>query len=393
MINITLFAQIIQLLNRSEFKTLVNKYQTDKYTKGINTWTHFVSMLFFQFAHANSLSEISNGLKATSGDLNHLGIQKKVPCKSSLSYINEHRSWEFFRDYYISLYKTFTNEGNFKQIQFKIKRKIYLLDSTTITLCLSLFDWAKYRTAKGAIKLHMLLDYDGFLPSFINVTTGKVADVKEARRISIPANSVVVADRAYEDYKLLSKWDNSGIKFVIRIKESTGTIGMKENPLPEGKNENILIDEKIILENEETREKYPNQLRRVVIYDRKNDNTIILVTNNFTWTARTISELYKGRWNIEAFFKMLKQQLKIKTFIGTSLNAVMIQIWTAMTTILLMKYLKQRGKYNWSMSNLIAFLRMGLFLKLNLQQWLDKPFKPPDEIGEDKLQTKLFEQK
>jgi len=393
MINITLFAQIIQLLNRSEFKTLVNKYQTDKYTKGINTWTHFVSMLFFQFAHANSLSEISNGLKATSGDLNHLGIQKKVPCKSSLSYINEHRSWEFFRDYYISLYKTFTNEGNFKQIQFKIKRKIYLLDSTTITLCLSLFDWAKYRTAKGAIKLHMLLDYDGFLPSFINVTIGKVADVKEARRISIPANSVVVADRAYEDYKLLSKWDNSGIKFVIRIKESTGTIGMKENPLPEGKNENILIDEKIILENEETREKYPNQLRRVVIYDRKNDNTIILVTNNFTWTARTISELYKGRWNIEAFFKMLKQQLKIKTFIGTSLNAVMIQIWTAMTTILLMKYLKQRGKYNWSMSNLIAFLRMGLFLKLNLQQWLDKPFKPPDEIGEDKLQTKLFEQK
>jgi hypothetical protein len=393
MINITLFAQIIQLLNRSEFKTLVNKYQTDKYTKGINTWTHFVSMLFFQFAHANSLSEISNGLKATSGDLNHLGIQKKVPCKSSLSYINEHRNWEFFRDYYMSLYKIFTNEGNFKQIQFKIKRKIYLLDSTTITLCLSLFDWAKYRTAKGAIKLHMLLDYDGFLPSFINVTTGKVADVKEARRISIPANSVVVADRAYEDYKLLSKWDNSGIKFVIRIKESTGTIGMKENPLPEGKNEDILIDEKIILENEETREKYPNQLRRVVIYDRKNDNTIILVTNNFTWTAKTISELYKGRWNIEAFFKMLKQQLKIKTFIGTSLNAVMIQIWTAMTTILLMKYLKQRGKYNWSMSNLIAFLRMGLFLKLNLQQWLDKPFKPPDEIGEDKLQTKLFEQK
>jgi hypothetical protein len=258
---------------------------------------------------------------------------------------------------------------------------------------LSLFNWAKYRTTKGAIKLHMLLDYDGFLPSFINVTTGKVADVKEARRMSIPANSVVVADRAYEDYKLLSKWDNSGIKFVIRIKENTSTLGMKENPLPEGKNENILIDEKIILENEETREKYPNQLRRVVVYDRKNDKTIILITNNFTWTANTISELYKGRWNIEAFFKMLKQHLKIKTFIGTSLNAVMIQIWTAMTTILLMKYLKQRGKYNWSMSNLIAFLRMGLFLKLNLQQWLDKPFKPPDEIGEDKLQTKIFDQK
>jgi len=391
MINITLFAQIIQLLNRNEFKTLVSKYQADKYTKGINTWTHFVSMLFFQFAKANSLSEISNGLKATSGDLNHLGIQKKVPCKSSLSYINEHKDWEFFKDYYMYLYKCFSDEANFKQVKFKIKRKIYLLDSTTITLCLSLFDWAKYRTAKGAIKLHTLLDYDGFLPTFINVTTGKVADVSEAKRLAIPSNSVVVADRGYEDYDLLSRWDKSGIKFVIRIKESTGTLGMKEKPLSEGKDEHIILDEEIILENEQTREKYPKRLRRVVIYDRKNDKTIILVTNNFTWTANTISELYKGRWNIEAFFKMLKQHLKIKTFIGTSLNAVMIQIWTAMTAILLMKYLKQRGKYNWSMSNLIAFLRMGLFLKLSLQQWLDKPFKPPGEIGEDKLQTKIFE--
>jgi hypothetical protein len=255
---------------------------------------------------------------------------------------------------------------------------------------LDLFDWAKYRTQKGAIKLHMLLDYEGFLPSFVNVTTGKIADVTEARRLVIPADSVVVADRGYEDYKLLSKWDKAGIKFVIRIKESTGTLGMKELPLPEGKNEDILIDEKFILENEQTREKYPKQLRRIVVYDTKNDKTIILITNNFTWTAETISKLYKERWNIEAFFKMLKQQLKIKTFVGTSLNAVMIQIWTAMTTILLLKYLKQLGKYNWSMSNLVAFLRLSLFLKLCLTQCLDKPFKSPDEIGENQLQTRIF---
>jgi len=390
MINITLFAQIIQLLNRNEFKKLVDKYQVDKHNKGINTWTHFVSMLFLQFAKANSLSEISNGLKLTGGDINHLGIQKKVPCKSSLSYINEHRNWEFFREYYMCLYQNFTNKAHFKQVKFKIKRKIYLLDSTTITLCLDLFDWAKYRTQKGAIKLHMLLDYEGFLPSFVNVTTGKIADVTEARRLVIPADSVVVADRGYEDYKLLSKWDKAGIKFVIRIKESTGTLGMKELPLPEGKNEDILIDEKFILENEQTREKYPKQLRRIVVYDTKNDKTIILITNNFTWTAGTISKLYKERWNIEAFFKMLKQQLKIKTFVGTSLNAVMIQIWTAMTTILILKYLKQLGKYNWSMSNLVAFLRLSLFLKLCLTQCLDKPFKSPDEIGENQLQTRIF---
>jgi len=391
MTNISLFAQIIQLLKRNTFNSLVNKYQTDKHSKGINSWTHLVSMLFMQFAKANSLSEISNGLKITSGDLNHLGIQNKIPCKSSLSYENKHRNWELFRDYCMSLYESIANEGIFKQVKFRINRKIYLLDSTTVTLCLKLFDWAKYRTAKGAIKLHMLLDYDGFLPSFINVTTGKVADVTEARRLAVPANSVLVADRGYEDYNLLLKWDNSGIIFVLRIKASTGTLAMKENPLPEDKDGHILLDEKIILENEQTREKYPKHLRRVVVYDKINDKTIILLTNNFTWTADTISELYKERWNIEAFFKLLKQQLKIKTFVGTSLNAVMIQIWTAMIAILLMKYLKQKGKYNWSMSNLIAFLRMGLFLKLCLQQWLDKPFKPPDEIGDDKLQTKIFE--
>jgi len=301
------------------------------------------------------------------------------------------RDWKFFRDYYIQLHRIFTNECNFKQVKFKIKRKIYLLDSTTITLCLNLFDWAKYRTAKGAIKLHMLLDYDGFLPTFVNLTTGKVADVTEARRISIPSNSVVVADRGYEDYDLLSKWDKAGIKFVIRIKETTGTLGIKELPLPEEKDEHILIDEKFILENPKTREKYPKPLRRVVVYDRKNNKTIILVTNNFTWTANTVSELFKGRWNIEAFFKMLKQQLKIKTFVGTSLNAVMIQIWTAMATILILKYLKQKSKYNWSMSNLITHLRLSLFLKHYLEIWLDKPFKPPGEIGDDKLQIKIFE--
>lgn len=166
---------------------------------------------------------------------------------------------------------------------------------------------------------------------------------------------------------------------------------MKERPLPERKCEHILLDEQIILENKQTREKYPKELRRVVVYDKKNDKTIILVTKDFTWTAETISELYKERWKIEAFFKLLKQQLKIKTFVGTSLNAVMIQIWTAMTVILLLKYLKQRGKYNWSISNLIAFIRMALFLKYPLFEWLDKPFKPPDKIVENKLQTKLFE--
>lgn len=210
MVNLTLFAQIIQLLNRYNFKNLVNKYQTDKYNKGINSWTHFLLMIFLHFSKANSLTEISNGLKTTCGDINHLGIVKKVPCKSSLSYINANRRWELFRDYYMYLYSNLSAEGDFKKVKFKIKRKIFILDSTTITLCLKLFDWAKYRTTKGAVKLHLLLDYEGFLPSFVNVTTGKFADTRAARSLPIPANSVVVADRGYEDYDLLSKWDKKG---------------------------------------------------------------------------------------------------------------------------------------------------------------------------------------
>lgn len=387
MANITLFSQIINKLSRYSFNKIVEKHKSDKNTKGINSWTHLVSMLFCHLAKANSLREISNGLKSSTGNLNHLGINNKCPSKSSLSYINKNRSWELFKDYYFELLNRFQTIAGFKQIKFKIKKRILLLDSTTISLCLSLYNWARYRQAKGAIKLHTLLDYNGCLPVYVNMTDGRKHDVEIAKQLNLPSDSVIVADRAYLDFKLLYKWHEKGVNFVIRLKEPITFIDIKENLLTEGKDEHILKDELIQLID--SRVKYPKKLRRVALWDDKNKQTIELITNNFYWTASTIAELYKQRWQIEIFFKELKQHLKINSFVGTSQNAVLIQIWTALITLLVLKFLKQIAKYNWSLSNLVAFLRMNLFVKIFLQEWLDKPFKPPQEVVLVQ-QTKLF---
>ncbi len=374
MANLTLFAQIVSKFDRYQFKQLVKKEQSDKFNKGLDSWTHFISMVFCQFSKSNSLRDIANGLRSATGNLNHLGI-RKAPSKSSISYQNKHRDWKLFQKFYFKLLNKLSEEAGFKQIKFKIKSKIYLLDSTTISLCLSLFDWAKYRTTKGAVKLHTLLDYDGNLPAYINITDGKVGDNKGAVDIPLIKNSVIVADRYYFDSALLNKWDSNDVYFVIRLKNNIQYKTLKELDLPDGRHEHLLKDEIVELRGINTRKKYPKRLRRVAIYDEKNEQTIELITNQLSWTANTISELYKSRWQIEIFFKEIKQLLKIKSFIGTSENAVMIQIWTAMITILMLKFLKAIAKYSWHLSNLVSFLRLNLFVKISLQKWLDEPFE------------------
>lgn len=203
MANLTLFSQIISKLNRHSFQRIVNKKQTDKHQKGYNSWTHLVSMLFCQFAKSQSVRDISNGLRSATGNLNHLGIQK-APSKSTISYQNKHRSWELFQEYYYHLFEHLGQQARFKRVKFRIKSKIFLLDSTVISLCLSLFDWAKYKTSKGAIKMHTLLDYDGNLPAYVNITNGKTADNKGAYDIPLIPGSVIVADAFYNDFSLLN---------------------------------------------------------------------------------------------------------------------------------------------------------------------------------------------
>jgi len=374
MTNINLFSQIISKLDKSSFKKLVKEKSSDKYSKGIDSWTHLITMLFSQFSNSQSTRDISNGLRSATGNLNHLGLTK-APSKSSISYQNKNRTYELFKDYYYKLSNHLGQQAKFKQTKFRIKSKIFLLDSSTISLCLSLFDWAKYKTSKGAIKLHTLLDYDGNLPAYINITNGKTADNKGAYDIPLLKRSVIVADRFYNDFSLLNIWDSNQVFFVIRHKENLRFNTLKELELPDNRHQHILKDEIIALEKTTSKEKYRGKLRRVSVWDDKNKQVIELITNQLNWTANTISELYKSRWQIEIFFREVKQLLHIKSFIGTSENAVMIQIWTAMITILILKYLKQIAKYKWHLSNLVAFLRLNLFVKINLNKWLNEPFE------------------
>lgn len=389
MVNITLFSQIISKLDRGIFNKLVKQRQTDKHQKGFTSWTHLVSMLFCQLAKSQSVRDISNGLRSATGNLNHMGIDR-APSKSTISYQNKRRDWELFREYYYSLLRSLGQQAHLRRVKFKIKSKIFLLDSTTVSLCLSLFDWAKYKTAKGAIKMHTLLDYDGNLPAYVNITNGKTADNKGAYDIPLLKRSVIVADRFYNDFSLLNVWDTSGVFFVVRHKENIKYVTIKENELPDNRHGHILIDEIICLTGIKSKQKYPKKLRRIAIYDPINKQQIELITNQKSWTANTISELYKARWEVEIFFREIKQLLHIKSFIGTSENAVMIQIWTALITILVLKALKAMAKYNWYLSNLVAFIRLNLFVKVDLQKWLDHPFQEHPPPKQNEIQGVLF---
>ena len=382
MTNITLFSQIISKLDSSKFKKLVKTHRSNKHHKGFDSWSHLVSMLFCQFANSQSLRDISNGLRSATGNLNHLGMLK-APSKSTLSYQNKNRSWELFRNYYYVLLESLGQQAHFKRTNFKIKSKIFLLDATTISLCLNLFDWARYKTKKGAIKMHTLLDYDGHLPAYVNITDGKTADNKGAHDIPLLKGSVIVADRFYNDFSLLNVWDSNGVYFVVRHKDNIKFRTLKELELPEQRHQHVLKDEIIELTGINTKEKYPTKLRRVALWDEKNQQTIEVITNQMSWTANTITELYKARWEVEIFFRDIKQQLHIKSFIGTSHNSVMIQIWTTLITILILKALKTQAKHSWYLSNLVAFIRLNLFVKVDLHKWIDNPFAkeqpPPDK--------------
>ena len=389
MLNITLFSQIISRLDTSRFKKLVKSRQSDKHQKGFNSWSHLVSMLFCQFANSQSLRDISNGLRSATGNLNHLGMLT-APSKSTISYQNKNRSWELFRDYYYVLLQGLGQQAHFKRTNFKIKSKIFLLDATTISLCLSLFDWAKYKTKKGAVKMHTLLDYNGHLPAYVNITDGKTADNKGAYDIPLLNGSVIVADRFYNDFSLLNVWNSSGVYFVVRHKDNIKFRTVKELELPEERHQHVLKDEIIELTGIKTKQKYPKKLRRVALWDEKNQQTIEVITNQMSWTANTITELYKARWEVEIFFRDIKQQLHIKSFIGTSHNAVMIQIWTALITILILKALKTQAKHGWYLSNLVAFIRLNLFVKVDLHIWLDNPFAKEQPPPNKCIQGVLF---
>ena len=375
-----IFSQVVSLINRNVFNRLVKEHGAERYSKGFNSWDQFVSMLFCQIGQARSLREICDGLSSSEGKLRHLGMQQ-APKRSTLSYSNANRPWEMFRDLFYNTLSLCRSHAPGKH-KFRFKNKLLSLDSTTISLCLSLFPWAKFRRTKGAVKLHLLLDHDGYLPTYALITNGKKHDVTMARKFPLARGSIVAMDRGYNDYELFAEWTENGIFFVTRLKDNADYVVVSENDVA-GK-ENILSDQFIEITGPVALKKCPYILRRVVVWDEKNQRELVLLTNHLEFSATTISGIYKERWQIELFFKAIKQNLRIKTFVGTSENALYIQIWTALISILLLKYMQFRSKIDWSLSNLVALLRWNLFSHKDLWAWLDNPYGHQNDPPEDK---------
>lgn len=370
----SLFSQVLSLIDRNHFARCVKDLEAEKHAKGFTCWGQFVAMLFCQMAQAKSLREITQGLRSCEGKLKHLGLPSS-PKRSTLSYANAHRPWQLYRaTFYMLLDRCMAIAPSHK---FKFKNKLLSLDSSTINLCQSMFDWARYRQGKGAVKLHMLLDHDGYLPVFARITQGRENDLKTLQNLHFGAGTIVVFDRAYNDYHLFERWCRDGVFFVTRMKKNANWWTEKEQPIP--MRSKVLKDEIGEFHLGHAGRKIVHSYRKITVWVEEKQKEMVFLTNNFKLAASTIAAIYKDRWQIEIFFKTLKQNLHIKTFVGTSSNAVHIQIWTALISILLLKYMKFKSSINWAMSNLVALLRWNLFTYRDLWRWIDDPFKTEPE--------------
>jgi hypothetical protein len=372
----SLFSQLLREIPKVEFERLVRRHGAERHAKGFTCWNQLVSMLFCHLAGADSLREICNGLACCLGKLVHLGVER-MPNKSTLAYANSHRPAGLYEDLLWAVLDRFRTSGRLGpgRHRFRFKNKLLSLDSTTVSLCLGLFPWASFRRAKGGVKVHVLLDHGGYMPAFAAVSEASRHDVKLARSLELNPGSIVAMDRAYNDYRLFAAWTERGVYFVTRIKDNAVYKVVERRGVP--LNRSILRDEIIRFTGVDATEKCPYPMRRVVVWDRDNDREIVLLTNHLEFGATTIADIYKDRWQIELFFKTLKQNLKIKTFIGTTENALRIQIWTALLALVLLKWLHYLSQASWSFSNLASLLRLNLFTYRDLMQWLSNPLNTP----------------
>lgn len=368
------FAQVLSLVNRGEFERAVREHGAEKASKGLSSWDQFVAMMFGQMGSADSLREIHGGLATALGKLRHLGIEE-APARSSLSYANAHRPWRLYETVFYHVLGRCQDAALSKGRKFRFKNPLRSLDASVIDLCLATFDWAKFRRTKGAIKLHLMLDHQGCLPCWALVTDGKTHEVKAAHTLRFEPGTIVAMDRGYNDYRLFARWCEESVFFVTRLKDNAVYEVVEQRAVPkEGK---IRADETIRLTGIGAEEKCPHLLRRVVVWDEEHDREIVLLTNIMHLAASTVAAIYKERWQIELFFKALKQNLKVKTFVGTSENAVKTQIWTALIAIVLVKFLQLKSAFGWSLSNLAAMLRFNLLTYRDLWAWLDDPYNTP----------------
>jgi hypothetical protein len=367
----SIFAQILRLIPRTTFHKAVLDHEAERHARGFTCWGQLVAMLFCHLGQARSLREICNGLAASEGKLKHLGVPD-APKRSTLAYANEHRPWQLYETVFHQLLGQCQNEARGTK-KFRFKNKLVSIDSTSIDLCAEIYDWAKYKRTKGAVKLHLVLDNEGYLPCFAVITPGKTHDVTVGRTLRFEAETIAVVDKGYVDYKWWKQITEDGAYFVTRLKDDLKyeVIGEREAP----QNSNVRRDVDILVKP--YRQDFELKLRLVTVWDEDKQEEITFLTNHLKFGATTIARIYKERWQIELFFKSLKQLLKVKTFVGTSANALKIQLWTALIAMLLLKYLHLKSTYNWSFSNLVVLVRQQLFVYRDLFPWLNDPFQAP----------------
>jgi len=368
-----MFSQVLQLFPRSEFQQAVRASGAERHARGFTCWGQFVAMLFCQLGRAHSLREICGGLASCEGKLAHLGIE--APSRSTLAYANAHRPWQLYeRVFYQLLARCQATAGGRKK--FRFKNALVSIDATVIDLCAEMFPWATFRRTKGAVKLHLTLDHDGYLPTALVITEGRQHEVTVARQQSFAPGTILVMDRGYLDLDWFAQLTAAGVVFVTRMKDNTAYTVVAARPVPT--RGGVVADAQIIFTGPLSGSKYPADLplRRVEILTPEGDRLVFL-TNHLDLGPTTVARIYKDRWQIELLFKALKQNLRVKTFVGTSANALHIQIWTALIALLLLKYLQLKATFGWSLSNLVALLRMNLFVYRDLWAWLADPFTGP----------------
>jgi IS4 transposase len=378
----SIFSQVLRLFSRGEFEKAVKEHKAERHARGFTSWGQFMAMLFCQLGRAHSLREICGGLACCEGQLKHLGVPV-APKKSTLAYANAHRPWQLYQAVFEQTLgkcrELVASQGGRKK-KFRFKNKLMSLDGSIIDLSVSMFDWAKFRQTKGAIKLHLLLDHDGYLPSFGVVTEGKTSEIKVARTLRFDAGTILAIDRGYVDYEWFRELTQEEVYFVTRMKEKAVYEVKEELEVP--KDRNVVSDQIIYFPRLRREGEEPVLFRRVEIWDKDKQEPIVFLTNLLEFGATTIAAIYKDRWQVELFFKALKQTLKVKTFVGTSANAVKTQVWTALIAMLVLKYLQLKSKFSWSLSNLAALLRQQLFFYRDLYVWLDDPYQaPPALVG------------
>jgi FOG: Transposase and inactivated derivatives len=356
----TVFSQLVQHLPEKEFQKCVARHHGDSNFRGFSCWDQLLAMAFAQLTYRESLRDIESCLRALQSKLYHMGFRGKVS-RSTLADANESHDWRIFADFAQVLIAIARPLHACDLMGVDLHQSLYALDSTTIDLCLSLFPWAKFRQRKAAVKMHTLLDLHGNIPTFIRVTSGAVHDVNILDEIMPEAGAFYVMDRAYIDFQRLFVFTLSSAFFVVRTKSNV--LLQRRYSHPVDKSTGVLSDQIVILSSLESATAYPDPLRKVSYFDAERSKRLKFLTNNFTLPAQTIADLYRQRWQVELFFKWIKQHLRIKAFYGTSENAVKTQIWIAVSIYVLVAIVRKRLELEASLYQILQILSVTLFEK------------------------------